>query len=117
MRSQERRATALYCTENRRRQMKTNDIATDLGRVFTVARDNALMGGVVIGDMVDRLYAVHNALKTKHASGELTDGQYTEKANELLGMLDRLGDIMTELVTEPPRCKRRSYIAGRGRSR
>jgi len=86
--------------------MNTNDIATDLGRVFT-ARDNSLIGGVVIGDMVDRLYAVHNALKTKHASGELADGQYTEKANELLGMLDRLGDIMTELVTEPPRCKRR----------
>ena len=83
-----------------------NDIATDLGRVFTAAKDSSLMGGVVIGDMVDRLYAVHNALKTKHASGELTDGQYTEKANELLGMLDRLGDIMAELVTEPPRCKR-----------
>ena len=48
--------------------MKTNDIATDLGRVFTAARDNALMGGVVIGDMVDRLYAVHNALKAKRAS-------------------------------------------------
>ena len=44
------------------------------------------MGGVVIGDMVDRLYAVHNALKAKRASGELTDEQYTEKASELLEM-------------------------------
>ena len=90
----------------REQEQQMNDIATDLGRVFTAAKDSSLMGGVVIGDMVDRLYAVHNALKTKHASGELTDGQYTEKANELLGMLDRLGDIMAELVTEPPRCKR-----------
>ena len=71
-------------SENKSKQMNTNDIATDLGRIFT-ARDNSLMGRVVIGDMVDRLYAVHNALKTKHASGELTDGQYTENADELLG--------------------------------
>ena len=83
--------------------MKTSDIATDLGRVFTAARDNALMGGVVIGDMVDRLYAVHNALKAKRASGELTDEQYTEKASELLEMFGRFDGIMTELVTDRPR--------------
>src|SRR4249920_3434673 len=96
MRSQERRATALYCTENRRMQMKASDIATDLGRVFTTARDNALMGGLVISNMVDRLYAVHNALKAKHASGELTDEQYTEKASELMEMFGRFDGIMTE---------------------
>ena len=103
MRSQERRASALYCTENRRRQMKTSDIATELGRVFTAARRNVLMGGVVIGDMVDRLYAVHNALKAKRASGELTDEQYTEKASELLEMFGRFDGIMTELVNDRPR--------------
>jgi len=83
--------------------MKTSDIATDLGRVFTAARRNVLMGGVVIGDMVDRLYAVHNALKAKRASGELTDEQYTEKASELLEMFGRFDGIMTELVTDRPR--------------
>ena len=79
MRSQERRATALYCTENRRRQMKTNNIATELDRAFAAVRGNALMRGVVIGNMVDPLCAIHEALKAKHASGELTDEQYTEK--------------------------------------
>ena len=66
-------------------------------------RRNALMGGVVIGDMVDRLYAVHNALKANRASGELTDEQYTEKASELLEMFGRFDGIMTELVTDRPR--------------
>ena len=83
--------------------MKTSDIATELGRVFTAATHNALMGGVVISNMVDRLYAVHNALNAKRASGELTDEQYTEKARELLEMVSSFDVIMTELVTDRPR--------------
>ena len=83
--------------------MKTSDIATELDRAFAAARGNALMSGVVISDMVDPLYAIHEALKAKHASGELTDEQYTEKARELLGMLSRLGVIMTEFLTDRPR--------------
>ena len=70
--------------------MKTRDIATELDRTFAAARANALLGGVAIGDRLDPLYAIHKALNAKHASGELTDEQYTEKGRELLGMLDRL---------------------------
>ena len=66
--------------------MKTSDIATELDRAFAAVRGNALMRGVVIGNMVDPLYAIHKALKAKHASGELTDEQYTEKARELLAI-------------------------------
>jgi hypothetical protein len=33
------------------------------------------------------LSAIHKALKAAHASGELTDQQYTEKGRELLEML------------------------------
>jgi hypothetical protein len=33
------------------------------------------------------LYAIHKALEANHAAGELTDQQYTEKAQELLEML------------------------------
>ena len=61
------------------------------------------MGGVVISDMVDPLHTVHNALKAKRASGELTDEQYTEKASELLEMFRRFDGIMTELLTDRPR--------------
>ena len=60
--------------------MKTSDIATELNRAFAAARVNALMGGVELG-------AIHKALKAKHASGELTDEQFTKKARELLEML------------------------------
>ena len=67
--------------------MKTSDIATELDRAFAAARVNALMGGVVMGDTVDPLHAIHNALKAMHASGELTDEQFTKKARELLEML------------------------------
>jgi hypothetical protein len=67
--------------------MKTSDIATELDRAFAAARVNALMDGVVLGDTIDPLYAIHKALKATHASGELTDRQYTEKAQELLEML------------------------------
>lgn len=83
--------------------MNTSDIATELDRAFAAVRGNALMRGVVIGNMVDPLYAIHEALKAKHASGELTDEQYTEKARELLAMLSRLGVIMTAVVNDPPR--------------
>ena len=70
--------------------MKTSDIATELDRAFAAVKGNALMRGVVIGNMVDPLYAIHKALKAEHASGGLTDEQYTEKARELLAMLGRL---------------------------
>ena len=67
--------------------MKTSDIATELDRAFAAARVNALMDGVVLGDTIDPLYAIHKALKATHASGELTDQQYTEKSRELLEIL------------------------------
>ena len=70
-----------------RQQMKTSDIAAELNRAFAAARVNALMGGVDLGDTIDPLSAIHKALKAAHASGELTDQQYTEKARELLEML------------------------------
>ena len=40
----------------------------------------ALMSGVDLGDTIDPLSAIHKALKAAHASGKLTDQQYTEKA-------------------------------------
>jgi hypothetical protein len=40
------------------------------------------------------LSAIHKALNAKHASGELTDEQYTEKARELLWMVDRLRNAL-----------------------
>ena len=67
--------------------MKTSDLTTKLNRAFAAARVNALMGGVDLGDTIDPLSAIHKALKAAHASGELTDQQYTEKARELLEML------------------------------
>ena len=87
--------------------MKTGDIATELDRAFAAARVNALMGGVVLGDTIDPLSAIHKALKATHASGELTDKQFTEKAHELLEML---GNAVVSLIiqqatsrTRPPR--------------
>ena len=74
--------------------MKTSDIATELDRAFTAATRHALMDGVEISDMVDPLYAIHNALKAKHAAGELTDEQYTENARELLWMIGRLRNAL-----------------------
>ena len=64
-----------------------SNIATELNRAFAAARVNALMGGVDLGDTIDPLSAIHKALKAAHASGELTDQQYTEKGHELLEML------------------------------
>ena len=58
--------------------MKTSDITTELNRAFAAARVNALMGGVDLGDTIDPLSAIHKALKAAHASGKLTDQQYTE---------------------------------------
>jgi hypothetical protein len=72
--------------------MKIHDIATELDRAFAAATRHALMGGVMIADTVAPLYPIHKTLNAKHASGELTDERYTEKARELLGMLDRLGN-------------------------
>jgi hypothetical protein len=53
------------------------------------------------------LYAIHKALEANHAAGELTDQQYTEKAQELLEML---GSAVVSLFiqqnmsrTRPPR--------------
>jgi len=63
-----------------------SNIATELNRAFAAARVNALMGGVDLGDTIDPLSAIHKALKAAHASGELTDQQYTEKGRELLEM-------------------------------
>ena len=51
------------------------------------------MNGVEISDMVDPLYAIHKALNAKHASGELTDEQYTEKARELLWMVGWIRNV------------------------
>ena len=67
--------------------MKTRDIATELDRAFAAARANALMGGVVMGDTIDPLHVIHKVLKAKHAAGELTDKQFTDKARELLELL------------------------------
>ena len=74
--------------------MKPHDIATELDRAFAAATRHALMNGVEISDMVDPLYAIHKALNAKHASGELTDEQYTEKARELLWMVGRLRNAL-----------------------
>ena len=103
MRSQERRATALYIYRKQRRQMKTNNIATELDRAFAAATRNSLMSGVVISDMLDPLSAIHKELNGKHASGELTNEQYTEKARELLGMVGRLGVVVAEFLSDRPR--------------
>ena len=64
-----------------------SNITTELNRAFAAARVNALMGGVDLGDTIDPLSALHKALKAAHASGELTDQQYTEKARVLLVMV------------------------------
>ena len=74
--------------------MKTRDIANELDRAFAAATRHALTDDVVIGDMLDPLSAIHKALNAKHASGELTDEQYTEKACELLGMIDSLRNAL-----------------------
>ena len=74
--------------------MKTHDIATELNRAFAAATRHALMNGVVISDMLDPLYATHKALNGKHASGELTDQQYAEKARELLWMVGWLRNAL-----------------------
>ena len=74
--------------------MKQHDIATELDRAFAAATRHALMNGVEISDMVDPLYAIHKALNTKHASGELTDEQYAEKARELLWMVGWLRNAL-----------------------
>ena len=67
--------------------MKTHDIATELDRAFAAATRHALMNGVVISDTIE-------ALKANHASGELSDEQYTEKARELLWMVGRLRNAL-----------------------
>ena len=67
--------------------MKTRAITTELNRAFAAARVNALMCGVDLGDTIDPLSTIHKALKRAHASGELTDQQYTEKSRELLEIL------------------------------
>ena len=83
--------------------MKTHDIATELNRAFAAARVNALMGGVELGDTVDPLHAIHKALNAKHASGELTDEQFTEKGRELLEML---GNAVVSLFIQQAMSKR-----------
>ena len=74
------------------RQMKPRDMTTELDRAFSAVTRNARMSGVVIGDRLDPLYAIHKALNAKYADGELTDEQYTKKARELMVMLDRFGN-------------------------
>ena len=73
--------------------MKSSNIATELDRAFAAATRHALMNDVVISDMLDPLYATHKALNGKHASGELTDQQYAEKA-ELLWMVGWLRNAL-----------------------
>ena len=60
-------------------------MTTELDRAFAAVTRNARMSGVVIGDRLDPLYAIHKALNAKHADGELTDEQYTKRARELYG--------------------------------
>jgi hypothetical protein len=67
--------------------VKTRDIAAELDRAFAAARVTALMGGVAMDDPIDTLRIIHKALKAKHAAGELTDKQFTDKARELLELL------------------------------
>ena len=67
--------------------MKTCAITTELDRAFAAARVKGRMGGVVLCDTIAPLYAIHKALKATHASGELTDQQYTERARVLLVMV------------------------------
>ena len=74
--------------------MKTRDIATELDRALAAARRSSLMGSLAIGDRLDPLCAIHTTLNAKHASGELTDQQYTEKARELLRMVARLRNAL-----------------------
>ena len=74
--------------------MKTHDIATELDRAFAAATRHALMDDVVISDMLNPLSAIHKALNAKHAFGELTDEQYTEKARELLLMVARFRNAL-----------------------
>ena len=68
---------------------------------------NALTGGLELGDTPAPLYAIHKALEANHAAGELTDQQYTEKAQELLEMLGSA--VMSLFIqqnmsrTRPPR--------------
>jgi hypothetical protein len=74
--------------------VKSSNIATELDRAFAAATRHALMNDVVISDTIDPLYAIHKALKANHASGELSDEQYTEKARELLWMVGRLRNAL-----------------------
>ncbi|MGB8155569.1 MAG: hypothetical protein WCF34_04550, partial [Pseudolabrys sp.] len=74
----------------------------------------ALMGGVDLGDTINQLSAIHKALKAAHASGELTDQQYTEKARELLGMLGSTAVFIQQNTTESDR---RDEIAMGARSK
>ncbi len=67
--------------------MKTRATTTELDRAFAAARVKGLMGSVVLCGMIAPLYAIHKVLKATHASGELTDQQYTEKGRELLEIL------------------------------
>ena len=84
--------------------MKTSDVTTELNRAFAAARVKALMGGVDLGDTIDPLSAIHKALKAKHAAGELTDQQYTEKAQELLEML---GSTVVSLFSQQKMSRKR----------
>jgi len=68
---------------------------------------NALKGGLELGDTLAPFVRIHKALEANHAAGELTDQQYTEKAQELLEML---GSAVVSLFiqqnmsrTRPPR--------------
>jgi hypothetical protein len=84
--------------------MKTSDMTTELNRAFAAARVKALMDGVDLGDTIDPLSAIHKALKVKHASGELTDQQYTEKARELLAVL---GSTVVSLFSQQNMSRKR----------
>ena len=77
--------------------MKTSDMTTELNRAFAATRVKALMNSVDLGDTIDPLSAIHKALKAAHASGELTDQQYTEKGRELLEIL---GNAVVSLLIQ-----------------
>ena len=75
-----------------------SNIATELDRAFAAAKGNTLKG---VGGIP--LCAIHKALTATHASGELTDEQFTEKGRELLEML---GNAVVSLFIQQTMSKR-----------
>ena len=88
------RIHVLTCSAHRGQADENQRHSNRTGQGFAAARVNALKGGLELGETIAPLYAIHKALKATHASGELTDQQYTEKARELLWMVGRLRNAL-----------------------